>query len=137
MSGVTAPIPVYVFRDRSFAPQGDTVVSVAPRDAVVSVYGGGGVMDGDGLCQVFGGSCAFRNEDTGAVFMGVWGARNASRFRAALRRGGVALEIVDGRPPARLIVWSTSGARPARQRHQLADEAADPPGAQRPGDGLP
>ncbi len=39
-------------------------------------------MDGDGLCQVFGGSCAFRNEDTRAMFMGVRGARNASRFRA-------------------------------------------------------
>lgn len=42
---MTDPAPVYVFRDRSFAPAGDTVVCAAPRDLVVSVYGGGALME--------------------------------------------------------------------------------------------
>ncbi len=101
-----------------FAPRGDTVVSVAQRDAVVAVYCGGGVLEGDGLNKAFGGSCAFRNDDTGAWFIGVWGERNASRFRNGLRAGGLVLEILRERPPARLAGSSAAGIRPARYRPQ-------------------
>jgi hypothetical protein len=118
-------ILVYLFRDGHFAPRGDTVVSVAARDAVVAVHGGGGVMDGDGLSKAFGGSCAFRNDDSGALFIGVWGERNASRFRNGLRAGGLALEIMHERPPARLVVSSTTGTRPARHRAQQPENPAD------------
>ena len=113
-------VPVYVFRAR-----GNAVMSAAPRDVVASVYGGGGMWDSGGLNAAFGGGCVFRNDDTGAYFLGVWGARNASRFRGALRRGGVDLDIVRGPPPARLIVWSAGGIRPKPCGHP----AGKPPDA--------
>ncbi len=68
-------------------------------------------MNGDGISKVFGGSCAFRNDDTGALFIGVWGKRNSQRFRNALRQAGLLLEIVRECPPARLVVSSTTGIR--------------------------
>jgi hypothetical protein len=37
-------VPVYVFRDQRFARNGDTVVSAAPLDVAMSVYGGGGLF---------------------------------------------------------------------------------------------
>ncbi len=112
--GMSGRILAYLFRHGHFAPDGNTVVSVAARDVVVSIYGGGGTMDGDGLDQTFGGYCVFRADDTGACFLGVWGARNASRFRNDLRRGGILLELVRGPPPARLVLWSTADIRPER-----------------------
>jgi hypothetical protein len=112
---MTERVPVYLFRDGHFARNGDAIVSAAPRDAVVSAYGGGGLLDSDGLNRVFGGGCVFRNDETGACFFGVWGARNASRFRSALRRSGMVLNIVREPPPARLIVWGTAGSKPANR----------------------
>src|SRR5262245_2077594 len=100
-------LTVYVFRDRHFSPAGDTVVCAAPLDLVVSVYGGGGVLESGGLSAAFGGAAFFRNDETGTRYLGVWGARNASRFRSGLRRSGAALEIVRDPPPARLIFFET------------------------------
>src|SRR5580693_7518745 len=94
-SGMSNQLRVYLWRDSRFARNQDTVVSAAPRDAVVSIYGGGGFMGSDGVNAAFGGGAVFRNDDTGACYLGVWGARNASRFRRALRdRGGATLAIV-------------------------------------------
>ncbi len=101
-------IPVYLFRDSHFAPAGDTVVCAAPLDVVVSVYGGGGLKGEGGLAAAFSGAAFFRNDETGLCFLGVWGSRNASRFRSALRRSGSRLEIVRERPPARLAWFQTS-----------------------------
>jgi hypothetical protein len=109
--------PVYVFRAKHFAPAGNTVASAAPLRLVVSVYGGGGTKEMGGLAAAFGGGAFFRNDETGACYLGVWGARNASRFRTALRRSGVALDLVRDHPPARLIFCETrKGGRPVRQR---------------------
>lgn len=47
-SMITQPCPVYVFRSAGFAPAGNTVVSVAPLDRVIAVYGDGGVI-GEGV----------------------------------------------------------------------------------------
>jgi hypothetical protein len=41
--------PVYIFRDSHFASAGDTVVTLAPIDLVVSVFGGGGLKGEGGL----------------------------------------------------------------------------------------
>ena len=71
----------------------------------------------DGLAAAFGGAALFRNDETGATYLGVWGARNASRFRTALRRSGAALDLIREHPPARLILFTTSkGSRLIRER---------------------
>src|SRR5262245_31105153 len=100
---------VYLFRSRNFMRGSDAVVSAAPLDLVVSVYGGGGTLNLGGLAAAFGGGAFFRNETTGRCFLGVWGARNASRFRAALRASGAAVSIIREPPPARLIFFETRG----------------------------
>lgn len=112
MSG--EPCPIYFFRSKGFAASGDTVVSVAPLQQVVSVYSGGGAFEADGLSAAFGGAAIFRNDETGAIFAGVWGTRNASRFRREMRER---LPTVLRReaPDARLVVWSTEGKRPAQR----------------------
>jgi hypothetical protein len=82
----------------------------ASLDLVVSIYGGGGVKGEGGLSAAFGGAAFFRDEETGVSFLGVWGARNASRFRSALRRRA-ALSIIRDAPPARLVWFGTKGSR--------------------------
>jgi hypothetical protein len=99
-------LPVYVFRDQSFSGGGDTVVCAAPAELVVTVFGGGGLYEGDGLAAHFEGCAAFRDEITGETFLGVWGARKASRFRNRLRTSGASFQIRHERPPCRLILKS-------------------------------
>src|ERR1700719_1817635 len=95
--------PVFVYRDGHFARSGDSVVSAAPLELVVAVFGGGGLKDLAGLEAAFGGAAFFRNEETGFQYLGVWGARKASRFRRSLREAGARLDIVCEPPPARLV----------------------------------
>jgi len=111
---ITEPsIPVYLFRQSGFAPSGDTVVSVAPLESVVAFYGAGGVVGEGGLVSAFGGAVVFRNDVSGACYIGVWGARNASRFRSDLR---ARMEIILLRhaPDARLSFWGAAKERPLR-----------------------
>lgn len=105
------PTPIYLFRSEAFAPGDRTVVCAAPTHLVVAVYGGGGHHNNGGMNDAFGGSAFYRNEETGETFLGVWGARNASRFRTALRRKG-AITIVREPPPARLTWFDQGGQRP-------------------------
>jgi hypothetical protein len=112
---VSERFPVYVFRDPGqFTVGHNALVSVAPNDLVVAVFGGGGLMDADGLSSVFGGAAVFKNDETGKLYLGVWGARNASRFRTALRRAGATLDLVGEPPPARLVLRTTKSRRPSR-----------------------
>jgi hypothetical protein len=112
LSPMNEPLAVYLFRDPRFAPAGDTAVCVAPLDLVVSVYGGGGHAGAEGLAAAFAGVAMFRNEETGARYLGVWGARKASRFRNALR-ARAALNVIREPPPARLAWFET---RPPHRR---------------------
>ena len=109
------PCALYLFRSAGFAPAGDTVVSIAPLEKVVTVYGGGGAFDADGLSAAFGGAAIFRDEATGALFAGVWGTRNASRFRRQMRES-MPVILVREAPDARLVVWSAQGGRPEKRR---------------------
>lgn len=97
-------LPVYVFRDQSFSGGGDTVVCAAQADVVVSSFGGGGLYDSDGLATQFDGCAIFRDDLSGEMFMSVWGARKASRFRNALRTDETSLKIKHERPPGQLLV---------------------------------
>ena len=86
----------------------------------MAVYGGGGHQDRDGVQRAFEGSAFYRNDETGECFIGVWGARNAARFRTALRLS-VAIAIISQPPSARLIVWSTAGYRPPTASQRRAN----------------
>ena len=108
------PTPVYLFRDQSFSGGGDTVVCVATRESVVSVFGGGDLFDSGGLSAEFAGSAVFRDDASGQFFLGVWGARKASRFRNRLRAHGITCQVRHERPPGRLIV--KSHGRTAKER---------------------
>ncbi|MGD9478274.1 hypothetical protein V8U06_12010 [Shinella sp. G-2] len=107
------PCAIHLFRSAGFAPSGDTMVSIAPVERVVAVYGGGGAFDADGLRAAFGGAAVFRHEGTGALFAGVWGTRNAARFRREMR---ARMPVVLHReaPDVRLVMRSAEDRRPAR-----------------------
>jgi hypothetical protein len=105
--------PIYTFRGSSFAPSGNTVVAVAPLEWVMAVYGGGGIVGEGGLSAAFGGAVVFKNEDSGEYFIGVWGTRNASRFRAQLR-AKMQVNILREAPIARLKFWGAEKDRPKR-----------------------
>ncbi len=107
------PCALYLFRSAGFAPAGDTVVSIAPLEKVVTVYGGGGAFDADGLSAAFGGAAIFKDEATGALFAAVWGTRNASRFRREMREH-MPVILRHEMPDVRLVVRSAEGKRPAR-----------------------
>jgi hypothetical protein len=100
---------VYVFRDGRFARGGSTVVSAAPHELVTSVYGGGGLVGEGNLAAVFGGCAYFRNDETGLSYLGIWGARKASKFRSSLCRSGASVELIPEPPPARLL-WFKTGS---------------------------
>jgi hypothetical protein len=105
--------PIYVFRSPGFAPAGDTVVAVAPADNVAAAYGGGDVFGSGGLSAAFGGAVVFKNEDSGEYLLGVWGARNASRFRSELR-ARMPIRVIREAPIARRVLWRTEKERPRR-----------------------
>ena len=101
---------VYLFRSERFSPSGNTVVCVAPLEEVVSVYGGGGVEGEGGLSTAFGRAAVFKNEESGDYFIGVWGARNAARFRSTLR-SHMPITILKEAPNARLILTSNKTSK--------------------------
>jgi hypothetical protein len=108
-----SPCPAFLFRSAGFAPSGDTVISVAPLEAVMSVYGNGGVVGEGGLSSAFGGAAVFKNEATRECFIGVWGARNASRFRRELQ-DQMEIRVVKEAPDARLVFWGAEKERPKK-----------------------
>ncbi len=114
---MTSPCPVYLFRSADFVPSGDTVVSVAPLDCVVAVYGNGGIIGEGGLSSAFGGAAVFKNDASGDCFVGVWGARNASRFRSELR-AHMQIALHKEAPDARLSFWGAEKERPKRPEHK-------------------
>jgi hypothetical protein len=102
---------VYIFRHAAFSSAGDTIVCAAPRDLVISTYRRDGINGAGGLVTAFSGAALFRNEEAGSSYLGVWGKRNASRFRTALR-AHAELNLIYAAPPARLVWYETRNARP-------------------------
>lgn len=100
------PTRIYLFRSEAIAPGSSTVVCAAPVDLATAAFGSGGRHNEEGVRRAFGGNAFFRNSETGERFIGVWGARNASRYRTALRRHA-RIAIVREPPPARLAWWGT------------------------------
>ena len=107
------PCPVYLFRSAGFSPSGDTVVSVAPLHRVVAVYGDAGLVGEGGLSSAFGGAVVFKNDASGECFLGVWGARNAARFRRELR-ACMPVTVIKEAPDARFAFRGAEKGRPKR-----------------------
>ena len=103
------PTPVYLYN--GMWGGSNTLMCAAPTGLAVAAYGGGGQFDEDGVRMAFGGNAFYRNDETGETFLAVWGARNASRFRTAVRRKGP-ITIMREPPPARLAWFSRDGQRP-------------------------
>ncbi len=110
------PVQIHIFRTKSIA-RSETVVNVAPLDAVISVFGSGGVKGAAGLEAVFGGSAYFQNDETGAAYLGVWGARKGGHFRSRLRQAGMCVMVVKEPPPA-CLKWFNTGKRGERPLHK-------------------
>ncbi|NLS17159.1 hypothetical protein HGP16_11385 [Rhizobium sp. P40RR-XXII] len=68
-----------------------------------------------GLSSIFGGAVVFKNDATGELFLGVWGARNASRFRRLIRTNMQTINFKDP-PSARLVFWQAEEVRPRSVR---------------------
>lgn len=81
----------YVYRDPAVSYGGDTVVCVVDR-TVADEY-----LGADQVGALFGGYAIYTTM-TGQDFIGVWGRRNAARFRRFLRERGVEVIIRRGRP---------------------------------------
>ncbi|MCC6983551.1 MAG: hypothetical protein IT535_09805 [Bauldia sp.] len=114
---------VYVFRGIWGNVLDNAVVSAAPADLVVTVYGGGGLFGEGGLADAFDGCATYINDETGERYFAVWGRRNASRFRAMLRHSFPGLETRWTRPLARLVSSETRATKlGAAQRRRLAIE---------------
>src|SRR5690242_985911 len=104
------PVRAYLFRDPQVNHGGDAVVCVIDRQIADERLGV------DRLKTLFGG-CAVYTTPGGQDFIGVWGARNASRYRRFLRERGATIVIMRGRPQyARLRYTSTHPGRRPRVR---------------------
>jgi hypothetical protein len=89
---MTSPMAVYLFRD-SLPSGSNTVVCVGEKERIETAFGGGQ------LAVLFKGEAIYRNDTSNRSYLGVWGARNASRLRRLLREQGVELLIKRTRPP--------------------------------------
>ena len=94
-----------------------TVACAAPREAVVAAFGNEAEFE-----RYFGGSMSF-GLPSSPDYLGVWGARNASRFRRILRQARFDFEVHESPPSAPHTLSGASGERlTADQR--LAREVA-------------
>jgi len=100
-------INAYVFRDTYPASGGAPVVCVVERAAADERLGPGQVE------SLFGG-CAIYTTPEGQDFIGVWGARNASRLRRFLSERGAEVSIHRERPFNLRLRYATTrrGSRP-------------------------
>ena len=96
---------VYVFRDPHFAPDGDTMVCVAERSQTERFF------PKKEIAWAFSGHAVYRRWPWKA-YVGVWGKKNASRFRRFLRERGAELVIHHDEPTnLRLCYFTTDKVR--------------------------
>lgn len=96
-------VPVYIHRDS------DMVLTAAPEAAVMHCFGSLA-----GLSMMFGGWVRYGRVDDDTRFYGVYGSRNATRFRRLLVESGLALQYLHRPPPERMICREVNGSRPNR-----------------------
>ena len=112
------PPKIYLFRNAQGA-----VCSAAAGEHVIQAFGSVAVLN-----RYFGGHMTFGQVFGTNEFLGVWGNRNASRFRRILRAKLGEVEIVHPSPPSRLAGSSVSGHRltAAERSHLERGLAVDP-----------
>jgi hypothetical protein len=117
----TATAKIYTFRSGPFG-SGDTIVTVAPMEQVIAVFGDGGLFGEGGLSMAFNHVAIFRSKDAREIYFGVWGSRRSDRFRAALQER-FEFEAIEGAPSAHLTYWagkSMQAMRRAQRRRMCA-----------------
>jgi hypothetical protein len=99
---MSAQPTAFVFRDRHFAPSGDTLVCVCGRDFVEKTLGV------ERINVLFKGFVVYTSNATKQDYVGVWGRRHSSRFRRMLREHEPSLTISRARPvDVRLRLFNT------------------------------
>ena len=88
----------------------------APTEAVVKAFGGLAEF-----YSYFGGGATLGYPPSAPPMVGVWGTRNASRFRRLLREAHGALHVVESEPPFEMSTASRTGPRLSRSARQLAE----------------
>jgi len=73
--------------------QAQDKLCVGEKERVEAALGGGQ------LAVLFKGEAVYSNDTNNRTYLGVWGARNASRLRRLLREQGVELLVKRTRPP--------------------------------------
>ena len=102
---------VYVYRNFK-----TVAFAAADRDSVNATFGSEGAFQTFfGGCELYGGTY-LRPE-----FLGVWGARNVSRFRRLLRQRFGKLEVVESERPVAVRSYSTTGMRLSREQREEAE----------------
>ena len=91
---------LHLFNEQFRTGQSRRVVCIGPKDAIE------GALPLDTLTANFGGHILYEDSD-GDRYLGVWGARNASRFRRMLAERGVDFSL-NAEPPqgARIVIKS-------------------------------
>jgi hypothetical protein len=107
---------IYTFRSGPFG-SGDMLVTVAPMEQVIAVFGDGGLFGEGGLSMAFNRVAIFRSKNAREVYFGVWGLKRATRFRAALEQR-FELEAVEGAPSAHLTYWADRNRHGTRRGHR-------------------
>ena len=98
-------LEVFVFRDASFAPSGDTLVCIAEKSAMERF------ISKKEVSWAFSGCATYRRWPW-KTYVGVWGRKNASRFRRFLRERGAEIAINREAPEGvRLAYYSTDNER--------------------------
>lgn len=87
-------------------------VCAAPKDAVMATFGSTAQFE-----AFFGGGATF-GPPSNPDYLGVWGRRNASRFRRLIREALGPIEIVDAEPPVRLTLLRRNGQRLTREERE-------------------
>src|SRR4051812_31234805 len=106
----SAMVRTYIFR----AHYKGAVASAASTQDVLTAFGSFAQFE-----ALFGGSMSF-GLPSAPEFLGVWGNRNATRFRRLLRERLGELTMVHSAPPSRHSLSAVHGYRPSRlERAQL------------------
>jgi hypothetical protein len=110
-------VTIYLFRDNSFAPAGDTVVCVADRAAIEAALGQ------IRLETLFGGAATYTDRASRVDYTGVWGKRNCSRLRTLLRACGVEITISRARPSGARLHYFSHGRHTRGRSRRLGRQA--------------
>jgi hypothetical protein len=103
---MTNKLDVYEFRGPQFSPEGDTIVCVVERGAMEKYISKAEVSD------AFSGCAVYRLRWPWNQYVGVWGKRNAARFRRFLEERGA--DVAIRREPVeglKLFYWATRNER--------------------------